>query len=191
MNKVSLITQVIMIVVAVTIVLMYIQPKISTIRDTQDITTSYQTETENVSAVNASLKAKIAAIEAIAPQDAQALARFIPDTVDEISVLKDISNIVEAGSVSTYDVAYDGDSSAKAVAEAEAVLPPGVTEHYFSISFESNYSQLKSVLSLLETNNYLLQVANLKVATGKEGFLTVDLSVVAFARTAPVTEVAP
>ena len=48
MNKFSLVTQVGMIVVAVTIVIMYIQPKITSIGDIQDLTNKYEAETLNV-----------------------------------------------------------------------------------------------------------------------------------------------
>jgi hypothetical protein len=191
MNKFSLITQVAMIVVAVTIVIMYIQPKVSSIRDIQDLTTSYQTETDNVSAVNESLKAKVTQIDAIAPQDTAALTRFIPDTLDDIAVLKDISNIVELGTVRDYDVSYKGNNAAAIIDEQFENPNPGLTEHYFALTFESNYSQLKSVLSLLETNNYILQVENLKVTAMEEGTIKSEMSLTAFSRAQAVPEVTP
>ena len=182
MNKFSLFTQVGMIAVAVAIVIMYIKPTITQIRETQDLTTSYETESANVSAVNEKLKVKIAEIEAINPSDIAALTRFMPDTLDEISVLKDISAIVTAGSVSIFEVSYKG---VVAAVESDALNNPNggeVISHNFSLSFNANYSQLKSVLALLETNAYVLQISNLKIAANDKGVLKVDMSLTAFSR---------
>jgi hypothetical protein len=180
MNKFSFVTQIGMIAIAVAIVVMYIQPKISSIRDTQDLITSYETETENVSQVNESLRAKISTIDTVTPDDLQALARFVPSTIDEISVLKDLGTIIEAQSILDYDVAYKGDNS-QAITDEDAPNEYGlVNEHYFSVTFEAGYQQLKSVLAQLETNDYLLQVANLKITDTAEGLVKVEMSLTAF-----------
>lgn len=189
MNKFSLVTQIAMIAIAVAIVILYIKPQITIIRETQDLTSSYQTETQNVSQVNESLKAKITAIEAIAPQDEQALSRFVPDAIDEIAVLKDLATVLDTQSVSDYDLKYQGNNIG-VTDDAEIATEFGpVVEHYFSVSFEANYQQLKSLLALLETNNYLLQVTNLKISDTTEGTLKVDMSITAFTRLLATAEV--
>lgn len=191
MNKFSFFTQIAMIVIAVAIVIMYIEPKISAIRDTQDLITSYEVETANVSQVNESLKAKISAIESVTPEDLQALMRFIPTEIDEISVLKDLETIIEAQSITEFDIAYNGNNSEQ-LNEDEAPNEYGmVNEHYFSASFEAQYSQLKSLLSQLEKNDYLLQVTNLKIADADEGLVKVDMSLTAFTLASVVEEVTP
>lgn len=178
-----------MIAVALTIVVMYIQPKITTIRETQDLITNYETETQNVSQVNENLKTKISEIDTIAPQDTQALSRFLPDQVDEIAVLKDLSTILKAQELTQYDIAYKGNTSNK-VAE-EGVVPEygAVSEYYFSATFDATYSQVKSLLSQLETNDYLLQVTNLKMTETTAGKLKVELSLTAFSRQAEIAQV--
>lgn len=189
MNKFSLVTQIGMIAAAVAIVVLYIEPKITSIRQTQDLTSSYELETQNVSQVNESLKAKIAAIETIAPQDALALARYVPDTVDEIAVLKDISTVLEMQSVSDFDLKYQGNNVGTEVEGEVASEFGAVTEHYFLVSFETGYDQLKSVLAQLETNNYLLQVSNLKITDTKEGVLKADVSLTTFSRLLVMEEI--
>jgi uncharacterized protein YqgV (UPF0045/DUF77 family) len=189
MNKFSLVTQIGLIAVAVAIVVLYIEPKITSIRQTQDLTSSYELETQNVSQVNESLKAKIAAIETIAPQDALALARYVPDTVDEIAVLKDISTVLEMQSINDFDLKYQGNNVGTEVEGEVASEFGAVTEHYFSVSFEAGYDQLKSVLAQLETNNYLLQVSNLKITDTKEGVLKADVSITTFSRLLVMEEI--
>jgi hypothetical protein len=170
-----------MIAIAVAIVFMYIQPKISSIRETQDLTSSYEVETQNVSQINESLKAKIAVIEAITPQDTQALTRYVPDTIDEIAVLKDLSIVLESQSINSFNISYQGNNAGTQQEDYVSEYGP-VTEHYFSASFDSTYSQLKSLLGLLETNNYLLQVTNLKITDSEDDLITVDMSLTAFTR---------
>ncbi len=181
MNKFSFVTQLGMIAIAVAIVLMYIEPKISSIRDTQDLITSYEIETQNVSQVNESLKAKVSAIETVTPEDMQALARFIPSDIDEIAVLKDLGTIIEAQSVTEYNIEYKG-SNADQVSEDEEMPNEygAVNEHYFSVTFDGEYQQVKSVLAQLATNDYLLQVSNIKITDTAEGLVTVDMSLTAF-----------
>ena len=169
-----------MIAIAVAIMILYIEPKISTIRDTQDLITSYETETQNVSQVNESLRAKIAAIETVTPDDVQSLARFIPATIDDISILKDLGIIIESQSISEYDIAYKGSNVDQAESEELVNEYGAVSEYYFSVGFAAEYQQLKSFLAQLETNDYLLQVSNLKISDTAEGLVKVDMSLTAF-----------
>ncbi|MBY0538648.1 hypothetical protein K2P47_04610 [Patescibacteria group bacterium] len=189
MSKFSLVTQIGMIAIAVAIVVMYIQPKISSIRDTQDLITSYEIETQNVSQVNESLRAKISAIDAVAPQDIQALARFMPSKIDEISILKDMGTIIEAQSITEYDIAYQGSNSDQEVDEDSPSEYGSVTEHYFSAGFEADYQQVKSVLAQLAANDYLLQVSNIKITDTAEGLVKVDISLTAFTLSAAAEEI--
>ncbi len=188
MNKFSFVTQIGMIGIAVAIVLLYIKPQITTIRETQDLTSNYESETQNVSFVNESLKAKISTIEAISPKDTEALSRFVPDSIDDISVLKDLSTVLDAQLISGYDLKYKGDNSAVSSGDDAPTMFGPVTEHYFSIAFESSYAQLKSLLAQMETNNYLLQVSNLKIANSEDGALKVDMGVTVFTRLPASTE---
>lgn len=185
MNKFSLFSQILMIAVAVAIILMYIQPKVKEIRQAQDLTTSYELETSNVSQVNESLKAKIAAIEAINSSDVQALVNFMPDSVDEIAVMKDLSIILDRESITDYDLSYEGFAAESEQQESEeGVMAEAskVVEHAFSLGFTANYQQMKSLLGLLETNNYLLQVSNLNVTAAEDGLLTIKMNISTFAR---------
>ncbi len=191
MNKFSFLTQIGMVVVAVMIVLMYIQPKISAIRDIQDLTTQYETETQNVSQVNEDLRSKIMAIEAINPQDSKALGQFMPDEVDEIAVLKDLSTMLELQAITLYDVEYKGSNSQAQALEGALNEYNSAQEYYFTATFSSTYEQLKSTLALFETNNYMLQVSNVKISEGTTDLLTVEINLTTFARAAAPVAVAP
>lgn len=189
MNKFSFVTQLGMIAIAVAIVLMYIEPKITSIRETQDLIASYEVETQNVSQVNESLKAKISAIDTVTPEDLQALARFIPSDIDEISVLKDLGTIIEAQSVTDYDIAYKGSNAGQAEDEEIPNEYGPVTEHYFSAIFEADYQQVKAVLAQMATNDYMLQVTNIKIIDAADGLVKVDMSLTAFTLSGTAEEI--
>jgi hypothetical protein len=189
MNKFSFVTQIGMIAISVAIVLMYIEPKITTIRETQDLISSYEVETQNVSQVNESLKAKISAIDAVTPEDLQALARFIPGEIDEISVLKDLGIIIEAQSVTDYDIAYKGNNGDQVKDEEVPNEYGPVTEHYFLVNFEADYQQVKAVLAQMATNDYLLQVSNIKIVDTAEGLVKVEMSLTAFTLSGTAEEI--
>lgn len=191
MNNFSLMGQIMMIGIAIAIAVTYINPKVTSIRETQDIVANYQTETQNVSAVNQALKTKVELVDSIRPQDTQALQIFLPDTVDEISVMKDISNIISTANISDFNVSYSGvsrDSSDEVDSGSQAGGPTtpaslaGISRHNFIINFDASYNQLKSFLSLLETNQYILEVDKLSAVADETGNLNVTINVFAFDR---------
>lgn len=181
-----------MIVVACLITVMYIKPTVSSVSDFQDLTNQYQIETTNVSRVNEDLKGKISTIETIRTEDLNALSRYLPDEVDEVVVLKDLSLILQSAAISKYTLKYTGSSQQSAENLSDTVDMSGqnkLDEYTFALSFQSDYNQLKSLLSLLETNDYLLQVSNLKVTASETGLHDVEINLKAFSRPA-ITNVA-
>ena len=80
-----------------------------------------------------------------------------------IAVLKDLSTILELQSITLYDVNYKGNNSQTQAPEGALNEYNSAQEYYFSAKFSSTYEQLKSTLALIETNDYLLQVSNLKI----------------------------
>ncbi len=191
MSKNSLLTQILMIGVAIAIVFVYIKPTISNIRMTQDTINSYEEEAEKVLAVNNLLAQQVALVDSVRPQDMQALLRYMPDTLDQIAVLKDIDAIFTYAGVKLTDVNYD-EKNANAnlknqAAAAEGVIDPlaGLDTHGFNVTAEMSYAELKQLLAAFEVNNYLLQIDQLSVLPSESGLLTVELALLAFTR-APV-----
>ncbi len=191
MSKFGLLTQVAMILIAVAIGILYIKPTVTSIRETEDSISLYEHEVDNVSAVNQNLAAKIMTIDAIPAADSQALLRYLPDSVDEIAVMKDIVAILAKNSISSPDVVAKKGALATPV-EGESVQP-AVVPYDFEVKFKASYPQLLTTLTDFEVNDYLLQVSDLKinpdVTTGELDVL-VTLSAYSLAPlTGPETEV--
>lgn len=189
MSKTSLFTQLAMIAIAIAIGFLYLKPTIASIRVTQDNTDKYTAETENVSAVNLTLKSKLDAINSITITDSEQLAKFIPDKLDEVQVLKDIQNLLNSSGLNTFSVDY---KSANSVGSSATGLTtdeiPGLEKHTFSVAFKGNYEQIKRVLSLIEVNDYILQVSEMSIKPENSSYFSVDLLLTTFNRSsAPVS----
>ena len=192
MTKLSLFTQILMIVIAITIMFMYIKPTVTHIRTVQDATLQYGAEAEKVLTVNQLLATQVSKVDQIKQPDAAALMRYMPDSVDELEVMKDLVSILKAAGVSDPTVAYNGDASLlntvgsdnSSLVDAEGVTSMKI--YPFTISAQMTYQDMKRFLAALEINNYLMQIDTLKAAPGESGLLTVEMMLSTFART-PVT----
>lgn len=183
MSKTSLFTQLIMIAIAVAIGFLYLKPTIASIRVTQDDTDKYNTETENVSAVNLTLKSKLDAINSITITDSDLLTKFIPDKVDEVLVMKDIQNLLISSGLNTFSVDYK--SGGTSVNNSTVTINQEIQnleKHDFSVSFKANYEQIKRVLSLIEENDYILQVSKMSIKPENASIFTVDILLTTFNR---------
>lgn len=185
MSRISLFTQIIMIIVAAVIGFYYIKPTVTKIRVTQDLTATYEAEAAKVLDVNVLLKQRIEKIDSVTLGDSDALKRYIPDTVDEIAVMKDLAAIGSDLGIIFSSLTYDG-ATEESVAE-ELNTEPKLMSHAFSIETDVNYSELKQLLAALEINNYPLQVDLLDIVPDKTGLLAVSLSIQTFSRV-PVSD---
>lgn len=187
MSKISLFGLLGMIVVACTIGIMYIKPTVSDIRVIEQTTKKYQDEIEKVSIVNQTLANTLSLLDSLPTADSEALKRYLPDTVDEVSVMKDITQIFTSVGTLVEGIVYQPPSTDEsAVVDDGAVdLYKGLQKYNFTVDAVLTTAQLSQVLSALEINNYLLQVSSLKVAPEENGSgLKVIMTLTAFSRAA-------
>jgi hypothetical protein len=94
MQQTSIIRHIIMILIAGAIVVLYIQPTIQQIRQNQDSAVLYNAEVEKVTMVNQLMAQKLATINSIPLTDRQKLITYMPDNVEEVSVLRTLETIL-------------------------------------------------------------------------------------------------
>ncbi len=184
----SPIIQLFMVILAVAIVLLYIQPTVEAIRATQDQTAVYQNELDRVTAVNDMLQRHINTINTLPLSDVQALERYIPTTIDEIAVMRDLRLLVSEVGITLTSLEYGGPVTPAAgeevagtgAAPSAALVPLG-----FSLGVETTYDGLKNLLRALEINNYQLTIMSADIAPGEDDLLLVALELVAYALEAP------
>ncbi|MEN9920451.1 MAG: hypothetical protein RL538_344 [Candidatus Parcubacteria bacterium] len=181
----GLFSQVLLIITSVLLVLTYIKPAFVEISNTQEEIETYQAEIEKVSSVNSKLAALVSEYDNVPNQDKIKLLTYMPDKVDSVSVPRDLDAIAKRAGVNLESVSYDG--APEPVVQYDETGTPFFEDvntsepHTFSVSFESSYSQLKEVLSLMEENIYPLELKEMSVIEGEGGFLTVEMQVVTYA----------
>lgn len=171
----SLLTQVVVAGIAIGIIFTYIQPALGEIKLRQDEIDQTKEEFKKVTDVNARLAELYAQINAIPQRDKGALITYLPDYVDEVRVLKDLSLIANDAKVKLIDVSYGGSAS-----QVSAVDESEIITHTFSMNLESSYEGLKNTLSYLERNNYPIVVETMDVTPTEGGFLDVTLSLITY-----------
>lgn len=181
MKSLGLISQVLTVGLSVAIALLYIKPTYEEVAQIQTDISDYREQTAKIEKVNEELQRHVAAQASVSPTDAQKLATYMPRFVDEIAVMRDLQFIANESGIIFKAVGYNGetnDALADAAGETNTLDPTG---YEFSLVAEGTYSQVKGLLSLLEQNEYPLEVHQMAVSPLEGGFLTVDLILVTYA----------
>lgn len=178
----NLFVQIGMIVLSVGIIITFVEPTFTKIGELQDDIVVYQAEQDKVSGVNAQLSSLIGVLNSVPAADQRKLLRYMPDEVDTISVVRDLLLISEEAGVVYLSAAPAGE--ADSLQDQEERLSSSVAlprEYLFNLSVEATYDQMKTLFRLIEQNDYPLEVHGVSVATKEGGFLTVDISLSAYA----------
>lgn len=172
-------------VIALAIGYFYVQPTISEIGVIQDDIAIYTNERLKIETINTQLANEISAFESISRADKERLATYMPRFIDDISIMRDISFIVETAGVTNTTMTYEG------VAEAQTAVfsqtnsqsefsdqPP--TSHSFTVVIEGTYEEVKLFLRLLEQNEYPLEVHELSMTTDGFNLITANMKLVTY-----------
>ena len=173
MSAQGLFTQLGMIVISIAIIITYIQPAFADIAVMQDDIVIYENELKEASEVSTKLSGFVLKLEGVTSDDRRRLLTYLPNTVDEIAVQRDLSLIAKEAGVLYISSPYTG--TVDNIASED--LPSQST---FDLSVEGTYGQIKNLLRLMETNHYLLEIVNLDITRTEGGFLSADFSLVVY-----------
>jgi len=184
----NLFIQIAMITISIGIIVTFVEPTFSEIGGLQDDIFVYQTERQKVSSVNAQLDSLITVLNTVATDDQRRLVTYMPDEVDTINVVRDLSLISDEAEVVYISAAYVGEATSNTEqddsGEAEFVQPQ---EYTFDLSIEGTYEQIKNLFGLLEQNNYPIDVQTLSIQMKDGGFLTADMGLSVYAHKSSVS----
>jgi len=182
MNSLGLISQTLIIGLSVAIVFLYIRPAFQEIGSVQEQIDEYGTQRQKIEQVNAELEQRVAISESINPRNLERLRTYMPKFVDDIAVMRDLEFIAEEAGVVLDTISYDGSGdSDRERGEDDGLGDLAPTPHDFSLSVTGTYSQIKTLFSLLEQNEYPLEVWSASIAPLSGGFLGADIEVVTYA----------
>lgn len=174
----SFIPQIVMLVLAGGIIFSYVQPTFAKIGSIQDAIGRYQTEQKKVSDVNQKLADLVAQVNNISTDDQRALLTYMPDTVDHVAVSRDFFNMAKLSEAYLVSVIYDGAVLSTFADQAESKDNPVL--HTFNLNLSGTYVQIKAFLSLLEQNNYPLEVHDLKIVGSETHVLNATMKVITY-----------
>ncbi len=178
----SLLTQVGMAAIAIGIVITYIQPTLGEISERQDEIVKTVEEKNNITTVNNKLASLYSQVSAISPSDKVSLYTYLPDQVDEVKVLKDLTSIAKDANLVVNSLTYTGNqenvSSSRNNSTVGSLDKPNVSS--FEISFLSSYEQIKDFLLRLEQNNYPLDISTLNISATEGGFLETNATIITY-----------
>jgi len=179
----GLFTQIAMLILAVAIIITYVQPAFVKIGSVQDDIGIYEEQRNKVASVNDQLAALVARMESVSNDDKRRLLTYLPDSVDEVAVQRDLVAIMAEAGVIYKSVSYMGKASDQTTAsKAEIVLPSGSS---FDLAIDGTYGQIKNFLRLLEQNQYPLEIQNLDIVQLEGGFLNANMQLNTYAYKPP------
>ncbi len=179
----SLVTQIGMMVLAVGILWLYVRPTFINIGVLQDSITVYETEREKVIDVNATLAQLVTKANSITEENKQAMLTYLPDYIDDVAVSRDILIIAETAGVFLRTVRYNG--VLQNFTEEESDIPAPV-KHNFYVNLSGNYEQIKLFLSLLEQNNYPLEIRTLSLVTTESELMESTATIFTYSHKQPI-----
>jgi hypothetical protein len=181
----GLFSQVALIVLSVMIIFTYIKPSLLTTKTIQDKITLYQEQQLKVSSVNEKLSKLKQSVDAVNESDKHRLLTYMPNTVDTIAVPRDLTFITAQTGVVVNDIKYAG-AQKSVISDPENVSPEGVPDlHIFTLEVQGSYSQIKQLLTLLEQNEYPLEVHELHMSKKDGGFLLATMKIYTYNRAFP------
>jgi hypothetical protein len=176
----SLFTQVFIAGLAVALLFIYVKPTLATIGETQKTVADYEKSYTEVTDINAQLASLVNKAGSMSEIDQTILSTYMPDTVDTVLVSRDILNISKMAEVDLKDITPSGEEENEVVVNPENHLQP--VKHGFEVTIEGSYFNVKYFLSLLEQNNYPLEVHSLTVTGGERGLLGAQLKIITYSR---------
>lgn len=176
----GLFTQIAMIILSVGIAFSYVSPTFTAIGEKQDSLALYQAELRKVEAVNQKLESLLAKDNGIDPDDRAKLLTYMPDRVDEVAVMRELSFIVEQSGMTLNTIEYelgvqDRSDNLPTVSNVVSMVP-----HSFKFTVDGTYPQFKDLLTFLSQNHYPLEIQELSVGDAEEGFVSADLTLVTY-----------
>lgn len=171
----GLFTQIGMIVLSIVIVFTYVKPEFVKIGEMQDEISVYNEEIRKVDSVNSQLATLKSKMDSTSQENKRRLQIYMPDSIDELNVMRDIGIIYTLAGFKNAIVKYDGFGSKSGSTKKSSQLKDSV----YSVEVEGDYDKLKILFDLLEMNHYPIEMIELDVTRSEEtGLLSIASSFV-------------
>lgn len=190
MRSLGLVSQILTIIIAIAIAVFYVMPTFDEVKAIQNEISDYQTEQRKIEIVNTLLANHIATLASVSPQEKRLADVYMPQVLDDISVMRDIEYIVGTAGLTYSSLEYTkkesqiaqfGSTADDESEPASALGDLAPTPHTFVVTVTGSYTNMKQFFRLLEQNNYPLEVHNVELANNDQGDLVGDITLVTYA----------
>ncbi len=159
--------QIALIILSIVLIFVYIKPTFADIAKVQDDVFQYQNAISKASEFN-SLLAELSRKErSYSDKDKLSLNTFLPDTVDAVQVMGDLESLFVDYEVKLTSLSVDTEEATKNVdvyLEGETAKVDALPHKDFALSVVDSYSNIKMILSLIESNAYPLEVVSIDMS---------------------------
>lgn len=180
----GLFTQIGMVILAVAVAFTYVEPTLADITALQKDIETYEIEREKVVSVNSQLANYVSQMENVSAEEVRRLYTYLPDTIDDIAVPRDLMIIAELADVEFVSASAEGGES-QSRQRGEDSESSGSVPHTFTLDISGEYEQIKEFFRLVEQNEYPLEVHDVSFIPGGESddpeMLSVAVQLVTYA----------
>ena len=173
MRNASVIVQVALFVIALTIVWFYVYPAFTMVSEKQDRVSEYDEAIAEAQTANQLLDDLRQEIQSVDPTDQEALETYLPDSIDPIVVQRDLLAFVQRRDLELDDLTQAG--------EPEPIEEENRYRSEFSVTVSGTYEEIKNFLADIENNNYPLHVEQVQLESVGGNILRTDLTFNAYA----------
>jgi len=156
--------QILIIIFAIMIVVVYVRPTFQTIGSIQDETFEFRDAVAKASEFNARLSELLAVENSFADADLAALDTYLPSRLDSVTIFSHIAVIAESAGVSIESLrvgdAYQPNTEA-VFAASDIALQEQLSHQDFDFGGSGDYESVKTFLRKLESNAYPLEIIEL------------------------------
>ena len=158
----SLFGQIALIIVAIILIVSFIQPTMASIGEIQDELFEVNDAISKIELFNDELQSKLLTIESIPQSDIDALDTFLPTEVDVLGVMADIAFIADSAGVTIETLSNDQaeENSSTNSSDVKNNLHNSVA---FALTITGGYQSFKDFLTLTEYNDYPLHVTSIEI----------------------------
>lgn len=171
MQNLTFIKTTILVVIGAVVAYFFTAPLVTDIRENQERRTMFENEVSRVEAVNQILLNYQRTINSIPVQDRQKLARFLPQDIDEMILLRDIEMLLSQLNITPSDLSIGGASQQnqnQTSFEFGDSSVPGQLHVDVQFNFEETYEVIKNLLLYSELHPYIIQITNMEMVPDPE-----------------------
>jgi len=180
MQNLTFIKTTILVAIGAVVSYFFTLPLVSEIRVNQDQESLFARQNEIVQGVNQTLRNHQSTISSIPLFDREKLARFLPQEVDNVVLLRDIEMLlIELGITPTELSVSEASQQSQTQADSSGTLNLPSVE--VSFAFEDTYETAKNFLSHSELHPYVLHITKMEMLPNEEsGMIETKVTVKVF-----------